>query len=85
MTAVGLGQHGSEAVGPGFESLSCQIFLRFRIVTPPPSTPFIHKIFQYQEFSETQKGSPMKFCGTVRQKILDRKSCYPPPSHDWKS
>ena len=22
MTAVGLGQHGSEAVGPGFESLS---------------------------------------------------------------
>ena len=29
MTAVGLGQQGSQAVGSGFESLSCQIFLRF--------------------------------------------------------
>ena len=65
MTAVGLGQHGSEAVGPGFESLSCQIFLRFRIVTTPPSKPFIHKNFRYQEFSETQQGFPTKFFGTV--------------------
>ena len=29
MTAVGLGQQSSQAVGSGFESLSCQIFLRF--------------------------------------------------------
>ena len=29
MTAVGLGQQGSQPVGAGFESLSCQIFLRF--------------------------------------------------------
>ena len=29
MTAVGLGQQGSQAVSSGFESLSCQIFLRF--------------------------------------------------------
>ena len=28
MTAVGLGQQGSQAVGSGFESLSCQIILR---------------------------------------------------------
>ena len=85
---MGLGQHGSEAVGPGFESLACQIFLRFRIVTPPPSTPLIHKIFRYQEYSETQKGSPTKFLGTVRQKIVYTKSCYPPtppPPRDWKS
>ena len=27
--AVGLGQQGSQAVGSGFESLSCQTFLRF--------------------------------------------------------
>ena len=74
MTAVGLGQHGSEPVGPGYESLSCQIFLRFRIMTPPPSTLLIHKIFGYQEFSETQKSSPTKFFGTVRQQIFDRKS-----------
>ena len=29
MTAVGLGQQGSQEVGSVFESLSCQIFLRF--------------------------------------------------------
>ena len=29
MTAVGLGQQGSRAVSSGFESLPCQIFLRF--------------------------------------------------------
>ena len=29
MTAVGLGQQGSQAVGSEFESLSCQMFLRF--------------------------------------------------------
>ena len=73
MTAVVLGQPGSEAVGPGVESLSCQRFLRFRIVTPPPSKPLIHKNFRYQEFSETQKGSPAKFFGTVRQQIFDEK------------
>ena len=29
MTAVGLGQQRFQAVGLGFESLSCQTFLRF--------------------------------------------------------
>ena len=29
MTAVGVGQQGSQAVGLGFESLPCQKFLRF--------------------------------------------------------
>ena len=29
MTVVGLEQQGSQAVGSGFESLPCQIFLRF--------------------------------------------------------
>ena len=71
MKAVGLGRHGSEAVGPGFDSLSCQKSLRFQIVTPPPSTPLIHKIFRDQEFSETQKGSHTKFFGTVTQQIFD--------------
>ena len=81
MTAVGLGQHGSEAVGIWFESLSCQITLRFRIVTPPRSTPLIHKSFGYQEFSETPKGSPTNFFGTVRLKFFDGKSWYPPIMH----
>ena len=31
MTAVGLGQQRSQAVGLRFESLSCQIFLRFTL------------------------------------------------------
>ena len=77
MTAVGLGQHGSEAVGPGLESLSCQIFSPFRMVTHPLSTPFIQKIFRYQEFSETQEGSPTKFFGTLRQKISTENSDIP--------
>ena len=72
---------GSEAVGAWFESLSFEIFLRFRIVTLPPSIPLIHKIFGYQEFSETQNGSPTKFFGDVRQKVFDRKSWYPPIMH----
>ena len=29
MTAVGVGQQGSQAVGSGFESLPCQKFQRF--------------------------------------------------------
>ena len=29
MTEVGVGQQGSQATGLGFESLPCQIFLRF--------------------------------------------------------
>ena len=29
MTAVGVGQQGSQTVGSGFESLPCQKFLRF--------------------------------------------------------
>ena len=73
MKAVGLGQQGSQAVGSGSESLPCQKILRFRIVTTPPSTPLILKTFRYQEISETLKGSPMKFFGTVRQQIFDRK------------
>ena len=41
--------------------------------------PFMHKNFPYLKFSEAQKGSPKNFVGTVRQKFVDRKSCYPPP------
>ena len=38
MTAVGLGQQGSQAVGSGFESLPCQKFI--------PNT-FIPNTFRY--------------------------------------
>ena len=39
----------------------------------------MHKIFRYQKYSETPKGSTTKFFGTVRQKNFDGKSWYPPP------
>ena len=71
MTAVGLGQQGSQAVGSSFESLSCQVFLTI-----------YNYHFSIPEISKTLKGSPTKFFGTVRQKIFDRKSWYSlfPPS-----
>ena len=102
MTAVGLGQQGSQAVGLRFESLPCQKFLRFipnifrysklvkherfpyekfrrcetknfrrKILILPPS---LIQTFSVPENSDTQKGSPTKIFGTVRQKIFDRKS-----------
>ena len=60
MTAVWFGKQRSQAVGSGFESLSCQIFYPQHLLMP--------------EISETQKGSFTKFFGTVRQKNFDRKS-----------
>ena len=60
MTAVGLGQHGSQAVASGFESLACQffaIYLQHNSIT---------------ENSKTLNGSPTKInFGTVRQKTMD--------------
>ena len=44
-------------------------------------SPLIHKFFRYQKFCETQKGSPTKFFGTVRQQIFNRKSWYSPHRH----
>ena len=67
MTAVGLGQQGSQVVGSGFESLSCQTFYDLSL------TVFDTRI------SETLKSSFRKFFGTVRQKILNGKSWYSPP------
>ena len=62
MTAVGLGQQGSQVVGSGFQSLSCKLFYDLSL------TVFDTRI------SETLKGSFRKFFGTVRHKIFDGKS-----------
>ena len=62
MTGVRLGQQRSQAVGVGFESLLCQMFLRFfpqHLLIP--------------EISEALKASFRKFFGTVRQKFFDEK------------
>ena len=48
----------------GFESLLCQIFLRFILILMP-------------EISETLKGSSTKFFGTVRQKSFEGNLWYP--------
>ena len=69
----------------GFESQSSPTFLIFtteNLDTPFPP-PFIHKLFRSWKSSETQqnKGSPTKFFGTARQKILYRKSWFSPLRH----
>ena len=62
MTAVGLGQQGSQAVGSGFEHCETENNRRkIVILPPPPPPPLVHKIFRYQKFSETPKCSPRKF------------------------
>ena len=48
---------------------------------PLPSV--ILKIFRFQKFSETHKGSSTKYFGTVRQNFLDGKSWYH-PFYAWK-
>ena len=63
MTAVGLGQQGSQVVGSGFESLSCQTFF-YNFFLTVFDTPI----------SEILEGSFKKFFGTVRQKNFDGKS-----------
>ena len=68
MIAVDLGQQGSQAVGSGFESLPCQIFFT---IYP--------QYFSIPKISDTLKGCPTIFFGTVRQEIFDGKSWHPPP------
>ena len=67
MTAVGLGQQGSQAVGLGFESLPCQNFFT---IYP------LH--FSIPEISDTVRGYPTKFFGATRQKN-STENRQPPP------
>ena len=64
MTAVGLGQQGSQVVGSGFESLSCQTFLRLSL------TDFDTRI------SETLKGPFRNF---LRDKKFSTENLDTPP------
>ena len=66
MTAVGLEQQGSQAVGSGLESLSCQIFLRF-----------IPNIFLYPKLVKNYR-IPLRNCET---KNFPRKILILPPPH----
>ena len=75
MTAVGLGQQGSQARGSGFEvrgSSHCQIFLRL-----------IPNIFRYSKLVKHERvpPPPTEIFGTMRQKIFRRKILIlaPPP------
>ena len=56
-------------------------FLRKILIPPPPS--LMHKIFRHPKFSDTPKCSPTKFFGTVRQKILNEKSCIEYRNQRW--
>ena len=62
MTAVGLGQQRSQAVGLWFESCRAKYFYD------------LSSTFLIPEISETLKGSFTKFFGTVRPKIFDGKT-----------
>ena len=67
MTAVGLGQQGSQAVGPGSSLCRAKYFYDFTDFCP--------------EISETLKGSPKNF-SELRQRIFDGNSWYySPPSY----
>ena len=59
MTAVGVGQQGSQAVRSGFE---------------PKFFTIYRQHFSTPEISEILRGSPTKILGTVRQKIFGGKS-----------
>ena len=60
MTAVGLGQQGSQAVGSGH--CRAKYFYDLSLT------------FSIPEISERLKDSPTEFFGTVRQKIFEGKS-----------
>ena len=59
MTAVGLGQRGSQAVGSGLESLPAKSFYDLSL------------LFWILEISETLKDSPLWKVSALRHKILD--------------
>ena len=67
MTAVGLGQQGSQAVGSGFESLPCQNFLRF-----------ILNMFRYPKLMKHER-VPLRKIWALRQKISTENLDTPPP------
>ena len=71
MIAVWLGQQRSQAVGSGFESLSCQIFLRFTL-----SIFWCPKLVQ-QWRVPLRCFDVFRHCET--KKIFDGKSWYSPP------
>ena len=61
-----------------FRHCETKNFRREILILPPP----LIQTFSVPEISETLKGSPTKFFGTVRQKIFDGKSWYPLPLSD---
>ena len=70
MTAVGLGQQHSQAMGSGFESLSCQTILRC-----------IPNIFRKPKINETIKDSDLWKFSALQDKTFRRKISIlsPPP------
>ena len=71
MTAVGVGQKSSQAVGTGFESLPCQNFLRF-----------IPNIFRYPKLVK-HEGVPLrKFSALWDKKFSTENLDTPSPLSD---
>ena len=55
--------------------------VRQKISTKPRCPPLMHENFRQKKFSETPKCSPMKYFGTVRQKLRRKIVIPPPPSY----
>ena len=68
MTSVGFGQQGSQAVGLGFKSLSCQIFLRL-----------IPNIFRYPKLVKHYR-VPLRKFSALWDKKFTTENLYTPPS-----
>ena len=64
-------KHRTDAQG-NFRQCEAKIFRR-KFVIPP----IIHKMFRYLKLTETLKGCPKKFFGTMRSKIFAEKTWYP--------
>ena len=64
-------KHRTDAHG-NFRQCETKIFRRKFVITP-----IIHKVFRYLKLSETLKGCPKKFFGTMRSKVFAEKTWYP--------
>ena len=68
MTAVGLGQQGSQAVGSGFEHCETENNRRKIVIPSPPPPLLCIKFFDTRNFLKHRSVRLGNFFGTVRQK-----------------
>ena len=70
------GKHSRAANGPFYERF--RFSMKENCLRKITIALLIHEVFWYQSFAQSQKGSLMKFLGTVWQKNIDILLWYPP-------